>query len=290
MKIPTLLAIDMLLVAVAIGLFLYFFYSKTEAERREVFAPSFISVVNKSDTKASVVWHTNVPTETEILWGPDLFLGFNKNSSKKDLLHFVTLDNLTPNSQYFLKVKSGEYFYPLSPLTFKTYPDVEGPVLTYKPIIGTVLNQTLKPVADALVLLKVAGAEDLATITSSDGIFILPIKELKEKSSNEPKVINAGTKAQVIVTAEDQKSTISVLVPPLNEVLPPIILGQNSDFTNIAVEEEKNIYDLNSDGQINSLDLSIIRNSFGRKANNPADLNLDGVIDQKDEDLLRQKL
>ncbi len=290
MRIPTLLAIDMLLVVTALGLFLFFFYNKTENETREIYAPSFISIVNKEDTKASIVWYTDIPVETKVLWGPDLFLGFTKKAgSKKNLLHFLTLENLKPSSEYFFKIKSEKYTYPKNALSFKTYPEVKGPILTYKPFIGTILNQTLKPVENALVLLKAQGAQDLVTVTSSEGIFILPLKELKEKGSNKSKVINADTKAQIIVSSGDKKSEVLVLMPPRNEVLPPIILGQNSDFTNI-VEEEKNIYDLNSDGQINSLDLAIVRNSFGRAANNPADLNNDGIIDQKDLDLIRQRL
>lgn len=290
MKIPTLLAIDMLLVAIALGLFLYFYYTKTEAESREVFAPSFISVVNKEDTKASIVWKTNIQTQSELLWGPDSFLGFTKKGSlKKKLLHFITLENLNPQTQYFFKIKSEKYTYPKKTLSFKTYPEVKGPTLTYKPIIGTVLNQTLKPVSDALVLLKIEGGEDLVTVTSSEGIFILPLKELREKDSNEPKVLNAEADAKIIVNFGDQKSTVDVLVPPKSEVMPPIILGQNSDFTNI-IDDKKNIYDLNDDGQVNSLDLSIVRNSFGRQANNPSDINEDGIIDQKDVDLIRQRL
>lgn len=291
MRIPTLLAIDMLLVVIALGLFLYFYYNKTENETKEIYAPAFISVVNKSDTKASIVWQTKVPVQTQVLWGPDLFLGFlKKGGLKKDLLHFITLENLSPQTQYFFKIKSDKYTFPKNVLSFKTYSEVQGPTLTYKPIIGTILNQSLKPIEDALILLKVEGSEDLATVTSSEGIFILPLKELKEKDSNEPKVLNTEAKAKIIVSFGDQKSTVEVLVPPKNEVLPPIILGQNSDFTNIVQPEKKNIYDLNSDGQINSLDLAIIRNSFGRQANNPADINEDAIIDQKDVDLVRQKL
>lgn len=289
MRIPTLLAIDMLLVAIALGLFLYFYYNKTESEIKQAFAPSFISIVNKSDVKTSIVWHTDVPVETLVLWGPEEFLGFRKKEGKENLVHFVTLENLKPDTQYFFKIKSGKYTFPKNALSFRTYPEVKGPILTYKPIIGTVLNQILKPVANSLVILKVENGDDLVTITSDEGIFIFPLKELKEKALNEPKVLRGETKAQIIVSFGDLKSQVQVLIPPKNEVLPPIILGQNSDFTNIIVEEE-DIYDLNSDGQINSLDLAIVRNSFGKKTNNPADLNSDGIIDQKDVDLIRAQL
>jgi len=75
----------------------------------------------------------------------------------------------------------------------------------------------------------------------------------------------------------------------------PIKLGQNVDLTTteetLITTNDLDKYDLNSDGKTNAADNVIILQNLGKNPKNTrADINEDAVVDQKDLDLMSQKL
>ncbi len=286
MKIPTLFGLSLLIIAIGLGLFLYWYYQKTEGESKLALAPSNIAALNITDSEASVVWQTKLETVGSVLWALGDPLNFTVSEKKEDkasINHLINIDNLQPDKQYSVTIKNDRYIYPENSLKFKTALRIKSPVLTYNPIIGSVISETLQPIEGALVIFKTSGASNLATLTKKDGVFILPLKELRQKSFNQT--------GELDIFLADKKSNIKIALPPSNEPFPPVILGQNYDFTKLQKEAPRIPEDINKDGVVNSLDLAILRNNLGRQPKEKSiDLNMDGVVDQKDIDLVKLKL
>src|SRR3989344_2646503 len=184
-RIPTLLALTLLALALGFGIFLDYKQDKLNDEIRNVYTPKRLSLTNISDTKTTITWQSDTQTTGEILYGltsdldqkePDA--RDQKNLSPR-LSHFVELTNLSPNTTYYYKVKSQNELYPLKTLTFKTGPSLTQIDLSNKPIRGSLVDSFLNPLDDALVFLEIDGASRLATFTNSSGNFILPLKDLR---------------------------------------------------------------------------------------------------------------
>lgn len=294
MKIPTLLGLTLLIIAIGLGLFLYWYYQKTERELKLALEPYNISIANITDSETSVIWQTNLETKGGVIWSSGDSLNFATSEKKEDkggINHFLTLDNLQPGKEYYVAVKNDKYTYSENGLKFKTALNLKGPALTYNPIIGSIVSETLQPIEDALVIFKTSGASNLATLTKKGGIFILPLKELRQKDLSTFLSLREDGIGELDILLGDKKSNIKIALPSSNKPLPPVILGQNYDFITAQKEVGRIPEDINKDGVVNSLDLAIVRNNLGRQPKERnVDLNMDGIVDQKDIELIKLKL
>ncbi len=302
MRIPTLLALTLLIIAIILGALIYLYNDRLTQKAKAIIKPENITVLNITTSSVSVIWETKTPTTGQIAYGPNSSLG-NLNLDDRDQagsqphqIHFVTIKNLSENTNYYFKVRSGLYFFPDQPSTFKTAKkstdQSKQPPDLNSPIIGQVLDPEFKPVDEALVFLKLTGAQDLVSFTSVAGNFLLPLSDIKDQNLSSNFTIPPKTEAQLIVKRGNLQSEAKVIIPT-SLVLPAIVLGQNIDLTDIKTPPtpQGKKYDLNGDNIINSLDLAIMLDNLGQ---NPklvqADLNSDGVVDQKDVDLLKNSI
>ena len=208
-------------------------------------------------------------------------------------IHIVTLKHLLPETTYTYKIKSSQSIYP-GKYSFKTLGKINHPSedSINKPLTGKILGGDLEPVTEALVLLQLENSSPLGVVTSTAGNFILPLADLRTQDYAQFIVIPPTTEATLAILKGNTETKVKVVLPR-EKTLPPIILGQLNDFSQIATSSAlmapKNPFDLNSDGKINSVDLSIIFTNFGRK-NSPAGVSGDGFVDQKDVDLIKKSL
>ncbi len=317
MKIPTLLGLTFLTLAVTVGIILVIYKSVfLNISKSEVVEPKKIEILNITPHSATVIWLTDKRASGLLSWGDSSSLGNSQNDIRDKeapvphLTHIVTIENLNPDTSYFFKVRSGPLFYPASSISFKTAKELSDQKLdelksVNKPIIGVVVDADLKPVDEALVIFKIDGAQEIATITSTAGNFILPTVNLINSTLSDIFPLTKIGIATLVIERGLLQSEIKISMPPLSSPLPKIVLGQNSDFTSIVEASSssakadnsigKNPYDLNGDGVVNSLDLTILLQSLGKtgkdpKFNKAADLNGDGIVDQKDVDLFKKAL
>jgi len=291
-KIPTLLGLGILVTGVALGVFLVtnnqFLGLQTKAGPSLV--PKNITIANISDTSASVFWQTDQANTGFIQAGLSSLLDTSfkddrdAQNPQPHQLHFVTLTKLKPSTTYYFKVTSGSLSYPSSPLSFQTSSTL-APSGT-QPIIGTVIDSSLVPIPEALVVLDIPGAQKLATITKIAGNFILPLAELKTADLNTN--FDISTLSGINLTVFNLEKTSHLTFPLASSSLPAITLGKDLNITPQAdPSASPPIYDLNSDGIINALDRVEVINNLGKKMKNKkTDLNNDGVVDQKDVDLI----
>lgn len=312
MKIPTLLGLALLITAIALGSMIYLYQQNLDQKDQSLFSPKKIEVLNISDTSVTIVWQTDSKTTGQIIYGPSQTLDKTQtdNRDKKEIrehvVHFVTLKDLKPDTKYFYQIKSSNFLFPKKPLDFKTAKTIENSTETAlnKPIQGTVLNINLNPIDEALVFLKIEDASDLATFSSTAGNFIIPLTDLRTRDLGSYYQITREIPASLQIVKGDLISSVEITLP-LNQILPPLTLGQNINLKDFIASESSRVkkqkelespelvnkFDLNFDGKVNSLDLAKVIDLYNSKQKDKkADFSQDGVIDQKDIDIISKAL
>lgn len=312
MKIPTLLGIALIL-AIAVSAFFYFYYKKPPPASD--FIVSDLQVVNIFETSSTIVWQTKLPTIGQVLYSENE----NTQNKAKDvrdqadpvgrLVHFVNIDSLKPNTKYFYRIQNNGVNYSDKVLEFKTASQIstnsdELYFSFIKPLKGTILNTNLNTIDESLIFLKIPGANNLATFSSTSGNFILPLKKVLNQDLNDLFSIAQKTPAELIIKKGDLEAKVKILISDETTTLPPIPIGANLDLSNfkpktisiIKFSNSKANFDFNSDGKINSLDLAILREKTQPK--NPLtpsdqtrfDLNSDGFVSQDDINIFSKAL
>lgn len=311
MKIPTLIALLLLIIALTLGLATYYYHQKIQLQRKQLFQPKNSMVVNLTDNSASIFWQTDIETQGQLLYGQNKFdqtIKYDKSTN-----HLVSLTNLNPSSNITFKILANDFLYDNLP-SFQTPAKISGQEnVSNQPVFGTVVDLNLEPIDQAVVLLKVDGAQTLAGLTSNKGSFLIPLKDLRTQDLTNFFNLKDKTAASLKIIKDDQTSEIKITLPLGNAVLPPLLLGQDLDLTQFIassssqtakpkLEKVGNLtekkaspndpLDLNSDGKINVVDISIVFQSFGKITvkTAKADINHDGTIDQKDVDLIKKAL
>lgn len=297
-RIPTLLGLGILISGLVIGGFLVNQRQTLLTKAAPTVEPKNITVANLSSLAVSIYWQTDIATTGFVQAGVNPSLG-QTFLDERDLkspsqynLHFVTLNNLNPNTTYYYKVTSGPANYPKgSPLTFKT--PLQLPSSGDRPLIGKVVDERLQPIQEAIIKLEIPGAQILAAITKTAGNFIIPLSELRTDDNKEVfKLSEASPAAQLTIINTSKSSEVKFKLP-FSDILPPIVLGKNLDLIQkVASPAAAKInFDLNKDGVVNSHDYSVVVQNLGNKPKvKETDLNGDGIVDKKDLDLINQQI
>ncbi len=298
MKIPTLVGLSLLMIAILLRIVLFKLNQRSSEQTRLIYTPKNIQVVNVNSSQATIIWQTTTKTTDSILWGITNSLGTSqdddRDSSTKEarLTHFATIKNLTADTNYFFKVKVETFIYLDQTMQFKTSKKNLNSIAANKPLSGTVLDSRLQPTDEALILFSVNQSAPIATFTTAGGNFLLPLSPLFSNDFKEPLDLPEQGSATLTAFKGTLSSQVTIALPLVNQILPPIILGQNLDLSNPSPNPgQSNPFDLNEDGAVNSLDFSIVVNNLGKNPKQKnADLNQDGIVDQKDIDLIKQYL
>src|SRR3989344_231768 len=264
-RIPTILGLGVLVAGLVGGVLLGTTNQifKTRASSSDT--PKSIALANLSEAGASIYWQTEQPTTGFIQAGPSAALGL-KFRDERDIqapephqLHFVTLNSLTPNTIYYYKIGSGGLTYPPGePFSFRTPADKTAPS-NLPPLIGTIMDSDSQPVTE---------------IRNRDMAENLTFPE-------------SGLSGKLTIFNQTKLSSVIIKLPFAATTLPQITLGQDLDLSSPPASPSATNarYDLNTDGVVNSLDLSIVIKNRGKNPKNKqADLNGDNVVDQKDVD------
>lgn len=310
-RIPTLLAILILVVAVILGGILLSYRENVRNTLRKINSPKNIQVANIGENSATIIWQTDALTQSEIIYGIKQLgqSALDERGSKKNLVrltHFVVLKNLAPSTSYTYKIKLAQFEYPDKPLTFTTarrlidQPSTDkSPLVLNPPLRGSVIEKNLDPVDEAIVVLAIPGVSSVAAPTVTAGNFIVPLTKLISSDLKELYILKPKTEGRLEILKGSSKSIINLILPISDFSLPAIKLGQNYDLRETLASQSASPikpiqiskFDLNSDGEINSIDLSILLDNIKKAPRSKnGDLNEDGVIDQKDVELIKKSL
>ncbi len=305
MKIPTLLGVAAIATLIALAGLYYYYTPKTPLA--DSFNVTDVKVVNVTADSATVVWQTTTPSVGEVMFGKEEPLSLSaldtrdRGLKRARMVHFVTLNDLTPGTKYLYRVKNDESISQEKALGFETAKFVENReevIYSFiRPIKGTILNTNLNPIDESLIFLEIPGAQSLATFSSTAGNFVLPLKTVLNSDLDKLFTIESGTEAVLTIMKGALRSGVRISISEEKVNLPPVPIGSNLDLTNFKPQPFNKITfstvptigsDFNGDQKVNSLDLAILReaagdgNSGSVNTQSNFDINKDGIVDQDD--------
>lgn len=308
-RIPTIFGLSLLMIALILGASIYYYQQILSEQKMVLLTPKKIELTNITDSSVTITWQTDIPSRGNVIFTKDSSKSQNqldyrdKKKRQNWITHYVTLQNLDSDSKYLYKIQVGDYTYPDSPLEFRTA-QISGdkffdsqPLLN-QPVRGTVVDSNFKPVDEAIVFLKISGASKLSTFVSTAGNFIIPLTDLRTEDLKNLFILKESTDATLEILRGNTQSLVDITLPLNSQSLSALQLGRNINLkeylaisSNQVNKDSKIKFDLNSDNKVNSVDLSILLDNFGKNPKvKAADFNSDGVVDQKDIDLLQKAL
>ncbi len=291
-RIPTLAGLVILALGIIGGVVLVSQKQLLTSRAGGSLTPKNITVTNISTRSVAIYWTTDTASPGFVQFGVTNSLldrnaldSRDSNSPAKHSLHFVSLSNLYPNTEYYYKIySSGDSFPDNQSLKFKTSA-LDIPAKSYPAVTGNILEANLSPIDEALVTLEIPGAQTVSTISKLSGSFNLGLADLKTADlSTGFAIVGPNLEAHLKVFNNQSSSSITLSLPLEKTNLPTIILGQNRDLTGPTPVPN---FDINLDSKINQLDRSsLITIIQSGKYKVEVDLNRDGRVDQSDLDLL----
>lgn len=281
-KIPTILGLAVIFLGLAGGLFLVLREQTFLSLATPDLTAQNITLTNMTDSSLVISWQTNSASASFITFGQNnpgeqtVLDDRDSSGPTPRSIHYVTLKNLLPQTEYRYKIISGKInsdvfkFQTAKPLTNLT---------GFTPVIGSVLKDDNTPLGEGIAYLSIPGAINQSALIKSGGSFLIPVSQIQ---------ITEGVTAKLIIASDKGTAGLLFNVKANSTPLPPIKLGQNIDLT---TPEETPQYDLNGDGKINAADNAAILQNFGKNGKNiKGDVNDDGAVNQKDLDLMAQKI
>lgn len=293
-KIPTILAVAVLVGGLVSATFLVNQNQIFKTQASITSSPKNVQVTNISGQSATLIWQTDSPSTgfiQTISPTQNIFADERDTAEpQKHLLHSVKLNNLTPNTTYHYKINSAGSFFEDEAFTFSTSSMIEKS--NNSPIIGSIVDDKLQPISEALIVLTLPGSQSLSAISKISGSFILPLSELKSEDLSENYDLGVSTEGSLKIYNTKKESSLTLLLPVQKPLSVPIVLGQNQNLIPQPTPTPNPLLklDLNKDGILNSLDLSIIIKNQGlTNFQKETDLNNDGKVNQQDTDLFKSQ-
>lgn len=291
-RIPTLFGLGLITVSIGLGVYLV-------AQKQNLFVqaslnqtPQNVTISNIEDSKVTISWQTPNPVSTIITYGinsdgEQTALDDRDGSEKPRTNHYVTLEKLTPQTNYQYKIISGK-----SSLTSKfTTAKVATTQNGFIPIIGTV-SEDNQPLQDGIVYLNIDNAVTQSALIKNSGNFIIPLSLIRDAALDSIYVPQEDTTGKLTIFSDKGSATVVTKLSN-NQPLGPIKIGDNLDLTQTQITATPTPtpqtnpdlikFDLSNDSLISTADYAIILKNFGNSPQEKrADINGDGVVNQKD--------
>lgn len=294
-KVPTILGLGIIIAGISSGVFLVIrdqgFFTKASPS----LVPQNITITNIEDTQVTISWQTSSETVSFITFGINnpqeqtVLDDRDTQTPNKRSLHYVTIKNLLPDSPYLFKIISGNFtseiknFKTAKPASFQN---------GFGPIIGTVFDGN-NPLDQAVAYLSISDASIRSAVIKNLGNFLIPISLMRKADLSDTFQLKEEQIAKLTIIANNGQASALFKIKAEGAELPPISLGQNIDLTSTTypTTNGSDKFDLNEDGEINSIDYALILKNFGKNPQDKrTDFNGDGVVDNKDLDLLNKKV
>ncbi len=233
-KIPTIIGIIVLVLGLAVGVMLVqniqIFKLGAEAQN----SPKDVRISNITSDSFSVTWLTDVETVGFIKYGSSVGNLTNtktEESQTPDFTHLVNITELTPQTDYFFKINSGETDFDNNEIPWQgqtlTASDNSQPKL----ISGSVLLATGMAAKNAIIYITINN-KLFSALTSQNGSWIISLP------SN---IVSANTLLEIsALSGKGDVSTAQIYAQSASPV-PAMIMGQTHDFKNLPPSESADI-------------------------------------------------
>lgn len=241
-RLPTILGLLLLVLGLAAGVIL--------VQNRQLFGvkaspdqiPQQVKTTNITDKSFTVSWVTEGQITGFVNYGTAESLGtvISDKSTVPLSTHFVTIDNLKPQTTYYFKIGSGKNTFGADGGSYKIK---TGPALSSVPqtdiVFGTVNNSSGKSVSLAIVYVTLPGSGTLSGLTDSNGRWTIPLSIARTLSLSSYISYNLKTEIlDILVQAGPGEIASAKVLTGSSRPVPAIILGKNHDFTKITPAPE----------------------------------------------------
>lgn len=300
LKIPTVLGLGIILFGIAAGVFLVLREQNIISQASPNITAQNINITNTTDDSITISWQTSTSVASFITYGiknpndQTVLDDRDSNSPHPYSIHYVTIKNLLPKTNYQYKILSGKISSDI--LNFTTAAPISSQT-GFSPIIGSILDGE-KPLDEGVVYLTIADSTVQSALIKTSGNFLIPISQIRKQDLSENFPLKEGSVAKLTIISARGSASILFKLKISSDPLSTVKLGQNIDLTaneNLMQPslnpQNLNKYDLNNDGKINAADNAIVLLNFGKNPKEKkADLNGDGIVDQKDLDLMSKQI
>lgn len=234
-KIPTIIALLILLGGAVAGIFLVsqnkIFLSGANPDE----TPKEVRITNVTDKSFTVSWLTDAETEGFVAWGKSESLGQStKDPSKRSVIHHISIDTLATQTNYFFKIGSNNKLFDNAGQTFQVKTAASPGVPPPPDVISGTVKDSSIGAAGVIVYVSFAGATPQSTLTDVNGRWSLPLSTVRASDLASYALYNKQTTVlDIFAQAGKNKFATAKILAGSAHPVPPIILGQTHDFTNI---------------------------------------------------------
>lgn len=241
-RVPTIVAILVLLIGVVAGVVLVNKGSSLFGQASPGVTPQQIKVTNMSEDSFSVSWITDSPTIGLIQYSTGNAASLTARDdrdqvsgpSKEFLTHQVSVKGLKPATVYNYKIVSGEEHQ------VTTAPQFQGQVPVNDVAYGMVTDKNGSPAEGVIVYLNLANATSLSTLTKGSGSFVIPLN--LARSTDLTAFATYDKEASILeIFFQGGQSGVATAVATTKDdsPLPSISLGKSYDFRVGVPKEQK---------------------------------------------------
>ena len=244
-KIPTLVALIILTLGVALGVFALrqqqIFRLGAETET----APKDVRISNIGDSSFTVSWTTDKQASGLVSFGESETNLKNIASDEitpQDFTHQAIIKNLKPQTDYFFKITSeGRQFDNQKVAWQATTAPAILPSQQNILVSGKVLTPTGQASANSLVYITIRGYL-LSTATSQNSTFVIPLSSARTVDLSQFQVIDeSNTLLEIFVNAGVKGIATAQIYPASAKPIPAIILGKVHDFKNLPPSSDSSL-------------------------------------------------
>ncbi len=237
-KIPTLLAIVLVIAIIAGVSFLFEYMARGQTRASVTLEPKQVTVTNITESSFSFVWETEEPTSGGLLIQSadgKKYSAFDERDATGKLgkyrTHSVTVKTLIPSTKYTVTILSNGKKYPIDSKAYEvvTFPSIDEVAPGIDPAYGSVFTEGGTPAEGAIVFLRLADGQLLSAVVRNSGSWIIPLGATRVDDGSSYLPVSERMTESITVKLGIQESQVQT--DTLNDApVPDITLGNTYDF------------------------------------------------------------
>lgn len=240
-SLPTFLGLLVVTIGVAVGVFLVQTRKTVTISASPDEIPKSVKITNISDNSFTVSWVTTKKTLGFIAFGKSDSLGQSIGENTATALHYVTIANLAPSTNYLFKVGSGQNLFDNNGdfYRIKTAPALPTPSKT-EVVFGTIVDNSGSPISGIIVYINLAGVSPLSAQTDGKGSWVIPLSSARVSTLLTFANYSGNSNLGILVQGPTQSASAQILVSAARPV-PPITLGKTYNFSDVKSPESSSL-------------------------------------------------